>query len=194
MTFTLEHFSVILGGGYVFFIWYKRRTSAPIVPLRTGADGLEEPLLVAEVAEDQVATGVESFVAVAEAAPSSAKTATMVAVPAAVAPGEPEPVVAEPASTQEPLPASALNELADGLASTGLASGANFSFASGANFGANFLGAVNDEEGSNIVDGIAGSSGDVDSRALHEGDVSDPYIVVGFEAIDIEFDHSNELQ
>jgi len=121
---------VILGGGYVFFIWYKRRPSAPIVPLRTGADGLEEPLLVAEVAEDQVATGVDSFVAVAEASPSSAETATMVAVPAAVAPGEPEPVVAEAAPSEEPLSGSALDELAGGSASTGLASGANFGFAS----------------------------------------------------------------
>jgi len=53
---------------------------------------------------------------------------------------------------------------------------------------------VNGEEGSNIVDGFAGSSGNGDSRALHVGHVSDLYIVVGFEAIDIESDDSNQLQ
>jgi hypothetical protein len=128
---------LVIGGAVAGYFWWKKnRSAAPIVPLRTGEDGLEEPLLVAQPSENQAATGVSEFVAEAAlagdaaatgwaAAPVAAAPEPVAAVVAAVIPGEPVPIVAEPAA-EEPLPHAAVDDGVPGTASTGLIAGANF--------------------------------------------------------------------
>lgn len=175
---------LVLGGGAGFYFYTRGRATAPIVPLRTGGDGLEEPLIEAQISADQAATGVDAFVA--EAA-SPARNLPVEGVPAAVEPGEPEPASAEP------VPEAAMDEGMPGTASTAQTSGANFGT----------LNAVMDEDGYNDTPtasrverngvGFGHGFGGQHAPGAVADDSSDSDIVVAF-VPDIESDDSNEIQ
>ncbi len=160
---------LVIGGAVAGYFWWKKnRVTAPIVPLRTGADGLEEPLLVAQPSENQAATGVSEFVAeaqpVAASPPARAAAAPVAAVVAAAVPGEPVPLVAEPAAA-EPLPQAAVDDGVPGTASTGLIAGAHFG------------------GGLNVLPTEGDSS-----------DATGPDVVVAFDLADIETDDSHDVR
>jgi cysteine-rich repeat protein len=175
---------LLIAAGVAGYFYWKGRATAPIVPLRTGADGLEEPLIVAQPAQDQAATGVSEFVAEAEAVAAPAEAAPVAAVAAEAAPEEPAPVVAEPAAA-EPLPEAAVDDGVPGTASTGLIAGANF----GGGLNVISGGLSDDEYASDAGVVVASSAGGSDGS-----DATDPDIVVAFDPADIDTDDSSEVQ